>query len=69
MNVINFHEKFETPWRKLLQYIFKKYSDLRREYNQFDTFQLKKLLERQKNWLLMIDFLNLLSNDPVLGHK
>ncbi len=46
--------------------IFKKYSDLGREYNQYDSFQLKKLLERQKNWLFVIDFLNLLSNIVVV---
>jgi hypothetical protein len=46
--------------------IFKKYSDLGREYNQFDTFQLKKLLERQKNFLFAIDLLNLLSNIVVV---
>jgi hypothetical protein len=46
--------------------IFKKYSDLGRDYNEFDTFQLKKLLERQKKWLCVIDFLNLFSNIVVV---
>ncbi len=27
LNVSVFHEKFENPWRKLIQYIFKQYTD------------------------------------------
>jgi hypothetical protein len=27
LNVSNFHDKFENPWRKLIQFIFKQYSD------------------------------------------
>ena len=27
LNVSNFHEKFENPWRKLIQFIFKKYTE------------------------------------------
>jgi hypothetical protein len=27
LNIGLFHDKFENPWRKLIQYIFKKYTD------------------------------------------
>jgi len=27
LNIDVFHDKFENPWRKLIQYIFKKYTD------------------------------------------
>jgi hypothetical protein len=44
LNVSNFNEKFENPWRKLIRYIFKKYEDgMNFEKNEKNKREIKHI--------------------------